>query len=171
MEPTEDAPPQIFWGLELNPGEPMTVKRLDDFYVVITNVSFGELPENYEKVPHIINAKINTIELDKLDKSTRDAPEETTEITIAILIPETKEQTVINQTFNPLNSKIVLKNNGKYPVYVSGFYYPIDEDEYDEEEEEEEIAEKEQSDEKVEAAVTKNLLDFVQKHKNKPANQ
>lgn len=147
----------ILWGKQINPGDIIQLDPPEDVYTVISNVAFGDLPENPQKNSSILIAEIKTTHIEQIQKEIDSPPIEISNVQIATLIPGKIDQIKVNHSYSPL-SDVTLKVSGLYPLYVSGNYIPINEMLN---EEEEEIPEEEEMDEKE---AQEKALRLVQKH-------
>ena len=131
-----------FWGITVEPKKNSKIKILDGYYTILTNVCFGDLPEKFEKKSNILEAQIESIQIENMDPKSRDAPIKKEKINLCSLIPGEVEHLTINYIFSSLD-QVNLKVMGDIPIHVSGKYVPIEdiEEEEEEEMEEEEILE------------------------------
>ncbi|OHT08877.1 hypothetical protein TRFO_22460 [Tritrichomonas foetus] len=143
------------WGIKILHGSQSKVPIQDNVYTQLTNVCLGEISG---QEPTFVKATIETIQIEKLNESTGEAPVEKSSMILGVLTPNKVEQIQINQQYSPLNT-VSIEASGPNDVYVSGNYIDISDD--DEEEEEEEECAEESMDEQQ---LTKRLMAVVSKN-------
>lgn len=168
--------PNLFWGVKVPAGQTVSFNYEESSYLIISNVSLAELPENPSEEPCELSMKLSTVDLENYDDTKQDAPQVDSDIILATLRANIHEHDLVSHTLSPLNSNLKFTAKGPYDIYVSGYYAPFEDDEYDYEEEYEEEegeggegekdGEAEVSQDKEEAA-NKKLLEFVKRHTQK----
>ncbi|OHT07367.1 hypothetical protein TRFO_24452 [Tritrichomonas foetus] len=141
------------WGIKINHGSQSKVPILDNVYTQLTNVCLGEISG---QEPTFVKASIETIQIEKINETTAEAPVEKSSVILGVLTPSKIEQIQINQQYSPLNT-VSIEASGPNDVYISGNYIDISDD--DEEEEEEEAFDEEMD----EQQLTKKLMEVVSK--------
>ena len=124
------------WGIKVLHGEKSKVPIKDNYYTLLTNISLGKILGD---APTFIRATIESIELEKIDEVTSEAPVVTHSILLAILTPNKLEHFSVVQHYSPLNT-VTIEVDGPNDVYLAGNYLNLS-DYDDDEEEEEEIGE------------------------------
>ena len=141
------------WGIKVLHGEKFDLPIQDNVYTMLTNISLGEINGD---APTFVKAIIKTIELDKYNESTKEAPEKTDTVLLAVLTPNKIEQISTSHHYSPLNHKVTIEVSGPNDVYLAGNY--IDLSDFEEEEEEEEEVGEDAYDENQ---LTKTLMNAV----------
>lgn len=136
-ELTKDSMEGEIWGIKVRHGEKSKIPIIDNAYTILTNVCLGELLSNE---PTSVSIEVETIELEKFDETTNEAPTTSSSFLLGVLTPNKIEHMQISQQYSPLDT-VTVTANGPNDIYISGNYIAIDDDEEEEEEEEEEIDE------------------------------
>ena len=134
----------LFWGREIKSGDIIDLSPPENVYTILTNISFGNLPENPIKEPVTLKANVKITHIESIKEGDTEPPVEMINTTLASLIPEKIEQLKIYQVFSPL-CQVSFTVDGPYSLDISGRYEPVysEEEEDIDEEEEEELDEKE----------------------------
>ena len=140
-----------FWGIKVLHNTKSKIPIKDFLYTQLTNICLGEITENK---PTIVKATIETVDIDKIDSATNDAPVHKTDLILGILTPNNHEMIQINQNYSPLDT-VVITAEGPNDVYASGYYSPFEDEEEEEEEEEEAASDLDESE------LTKKLMEVV----------
>jgi len=99
-----------FWTEKLTPNSIIDVKIPEDSFLIITNICFGDLPENPKNSPNRI------ISIDQ------------NEYLMCTLVPGSIEHKQVNISVSPEN-KMKLRLDGEYPVYITGIIVTLEEEE------------------------------------------
>ena len=147
----------LFWGNEIKPGDNIDLHSPENVYTILTNISFGDLPQNPQQEPVVLKADIKITRVESLKKGDEMPPIEQIQTTFGSLVPGKIEQLKIHQVFSPL-CQVTFTVEGPYSLYISGIYEPLNSED---EEEEEDFEEEEELDE---AAIQKKAMQLVNKY-------
>lgn len=121
-----------FWSMVAKPGEENEVNFPETAGLRITNISLGELPDDFKTEPIRLIANVKTVILNEEDLNA--APLiENSKLLLATLIPGENEHFSCRYNFTPFNT-VTLDVKGEYPVYISGALESLENSEYEEEE-------------------------------------
>lgn len=140
------------WGIKVCHGEKTKIPIKDNLYTIVKNVSLGEISGDAQT---LVKATVESIQLEKYNEATNEAPTITNSILIGALTPNKIEQISVTQQYTPLDT-VTIEAAGPNDVYITGNYLYLSDEE--EEEEEEAIDESCAYDENQ---VTKSLMDVV----------
>lgn len=133
---------QSFWGIIVKPGQKAELDIPDDAACQITNASLALLDTKAESEPCNLIAHVKEVACKTENPSENTKDVENYDSLICQLTPNKCEQATISQIFSQF-SEVVLENQGKYDIHVSGIYH-----ETPAEEEEEDIPEGDSGDDK-----------------------
>ena len=116
---------ELYVGKIVEPGFELKINPPVQGDLVLANVCFGELPDDFVKEPVRLSAVVTSIVLsDKTEcVDVLDPPKTITKVLLATLIPGEIEHRVIDCSFSKLDS-VTLVVEGNYPIHVSGYFAP-----------------------------------------------
>lgn len=120
---------ELYLGKIVEPGFGLKINPPVEGDLIITNICFGELPDDFVKEPVRLSAVVTSIILsDKSGEIDIQDPQKTvTKVLLATLIPGEIEHRVVDCSFSKLDS-VTLTVEGNYPVHVSGYFEPEPDD-------------------------------------------
>ena len=121
--------PYTFWGVSIGPNKTIPVNYDENAYLTISNACIGEFPEDLKpNERNIVSLHCKTVDMEKYDEKTQEAPTVDTEIQLCTLIPEHNEHLNLSHVLSPLSSEIKITNKGPCTVYLSGYFAFIEDE-------------------------------------------